>query len=120
MTKLVLLFAITLLQPATAPAPSDADVKSIEKLATELTTRADAGDKVFVAKLIGDGTDNGAASDMIDRIKRADVRKTFRQHLSPKGASAAGLNYHDPSHFQVDLKKGADGQWTLARLSVCR
>lgn len=120
MTKLTLLLAFALLQPATAPAPSDADLKSIEKLATELTTRADAGDKAFVAQLIGDGADDAAAADMIDRIKRADVRKTFRQHVSPKSPSAAGLNYHDPSHFQVDLKKADDGQWTLSRLSVCR
>ena len=120
MTKLTPLLAFALLQPATAPAPSDADLKSIEKLAAELTTRADAGDKAFVAKLIGDGTDDAAAADMIARIKRADVRKTFRQHLSPKSPSAAGLNYHDPSHFQVDLKTGDNGQWTLARLWVCR
>ena len=120
MTKLVLLLAFALLQPASGPAPSEGDVKAIEKLAVELTDRADAGDKAFIAKLIGEKADDGAAGDMIDRIKRADVRKTFRKHLSAKGASAAGLNYHDPSHFQVELRKGEDGQWALARLWVCR
>jgi len=120
MTKLALLLAITLLQPATAPAPSDADLKSIEKLATELATRAEAGDKAFVSRLISDKADDAGAADMIDRIKRGDVAKTFRAHLALRGADAAGFNYHDPSHFQVDLKKGAGGRWALTRLSVCR
>jgi hypothetical protein len=120
MNKLALLLAFALIQPTTAPAPSGADLKSIERLAIELTTRADAGDKAFVAKLIAGGTDESAAADMIERIKRADVGKTFRRHLETRGAPAWRLNYHDPSHFQVDLKKGADGQWSLARLWVCR
>ena len=118
MTKLALFLAFALIQPTTAP--SDADIRSIEKLAIELATRADAGDKAFVATLIGDGADDRAASDMIARIRRADVRKTFRQHLEHKAASAAGLNYHDPSHFQVELKKDDAGKWTVSRLSFCR
>ena len=57
---------------------------------------------------------------MIVRVKRADVGKTFREHLEGRSPDVAGLNYHEPSHFQVELRKGAAGKWEVARLSVCR
>ena len=100
--------------------PSDADVKAAEPAATELAKRADAGDKAFIAKLIGGGASDDDAADMIDRIRRADVRKTFKSHLEVRGPETAGLNYHKPSHFQVDLKKDAKGRWEVTRLWLCR
>jgi hypothetical protein len=107
--------------PPTRGTPSDADAKAVEPAATELARRADAGDKAFIAKLMGGGAANdAAAADMIERIKRADVGKTFRTHLAVRSPETAGLNYHDPSHFQVDLKKDAAGRWEVARLWLCR
>jgi cell division septation protein DedD len=105
--------------PLTRATPSDADAKAVEPAATELARRADAGDTAYIARLM-DGARQDAAADMIARIKKADVRNTFRSHLAVRGADAAGLNYHDPSHFQVDLKKGANGEWAVSRLWLCR
>jgi hypothetical protein len=103
----------------TRGAPSEADVKATEPAAIELAKRADAGDKAFVAKLMPGASDD-AVVDMIDRIKRADVRKTWKAHLQVRSPESAGLNYHDPSHFQVDLTKDGQGRWEVARLWFCR
>jgi hypothetical protein len=105
----------------TAPA-NDAkpDPDKIEPAAVELAQRAEAGDTAFISKLMDNGANADAATDMIARIKRADVRKTFRDHLEGRGPESARLNYHTPSHFQVELQKGQAGEWEVIRLWFCR
>jgi hypothetical protein len=96
------------------------DPEKVEPAAVELAKRAEAGDSAFVAKLMEKDAGAEAVADMIARIKRADVRKTFREHLEGRGPDAAVLNYHQPSHVQVELRKDAAGKWEVRRLSVCR
>ena len=122
MTRLALFLMLTITastRAADAPPLPPPDAKAVEPAAIELAGRADAGDTAFIAKLMTHATKD-AAADMIERIKWADVRRTYASHLTLRGPDAAGLNYHDPYHFQVELKKDAAGKWELARLWFCR
>jgi hypothetical protein len=105
---------------AAGVAEARVDAEAIGSVAAELAGRAEAGDGAYVAKRMGNGAGAEAAADMIARIRRADVGKTFRAHLEGRGMDSAGLNYHEPSHFQVELRKGAEGKWEVGRLWVCR
>jgi len=130
MMALLLTFVTVLAVPAdglpsrppgtTLAADAKPDAEKVEPAAVELAMRAEAGDAAYVAKFMEKAADADAVADMVGRIRRADVRKTFGEHLEGRGADVAGLNYHEPSHFQVELRKGAGGTWEVARLRVCR
>jgi hypothetical protein len=105
---------------ATATADPKPHAEQIEPAAVDLAKRAEAGDQAFVANLMDKDASPQAVADMIARLKRADVRRTFRAHLEARGPGSAKLNYHDPSHVQVDLRKGPAGKWEVARLWFCR
>jgi hypothetical protein len=103
-----------------AAADAKPDPEKIEPAAVELAKRADAGDTAFISKLMDKSANADTVTDMIARIKRADVRKTFRDHLEGRGPESARLNYHTPSHFQVELQKGRAGNWEVTGLRFCR
>jgi hypothetical protein len=105
---------------AVAAAELKPDAEKVEAAAVELAKRAEAGDRAFIAQRMEKDVSGEAVGDMIARLRRADVRKTFREHLEGRGPDGAGLNYHEPSHVQVELRKGQAGKWEVARLWFCR
>jgi hypothetical protein len=84
----------------------------------ELVRRADANDEAYFAGLMP-GAEPAAATDMMHRVKRVDMSANYAKHLVVTDAATARLDYHDPAHFQVDLKRSGAG-WTVTRLWFCR
>lgn len=104
--------------PSRGSKPSDDDITAIRPAVADLVRRAQANDEAFFRGVMP-GADAGQVADMIRRINGVDMNANYPQHLAVNDAATAHLNYHDPCHVQIDLKRGA-GPWTVSRLWFCR
>jgi hypothetical protein len=104
--------------PARGSAPSQEDIMAVRAAVAELVRRADANDEAYFAGLMP-GAEPAAATDMMHRVKRVDMNGNYAKHLVMTDAATARLDYHDPAHFQVDLKRPG-AAWTVTRLWFCR
>lgn len=104
---------------ARGAAPAQEDVIAVRAVVAELVRRADANDEAYFAGLMP-GAEPAAATDMMNRVKRVDMSANYAKHLVVTDAATARLDYHDPAHFQVDLKRPSGAGWTVTRLWFCR
>lgn len=105
--------------PTRGSAPSQEDIAAVRAAVAELARRADANDEAYFAALMP-GAEPSSAADMMRRVKSVDMNANYASHLVMNDASTARLDYHNPAHFQVDLKRPTGAGWTVTRLWFCR
>jgi hypothetical protein len=104
--------------PPSRAKPSEQEVAAVKAVAADLDRRAKANDEAYFRKLMP-GADAAAVADMVGRVRGVDLNATYAKHLVVNDAATGRLDYHSPSHFQVELGK-AGGEWAVTRLWFCR